>query len=204
MRQTASDVTRLNELWESQDVLTTKLLAAEPKSLKGMLALSGAMVGALAFYALPSGRPDPTDWEAKLLLKAETTIAEAEQFAGTPPASIPDADDPHVALSAEWVARKAEHDITGRQWDERYEQTPPEERQGMTDDECQESYDRLWCVGEKIAETPANTLFGVLAKMRCFAEIHPDIFERDAPATDDRLMQGVMAGLERLAEGDAR
>ncbi len=59
----------------------------------------------------------------------------------------------------------------------------------------------MWCVGDKIAATPANTVVGVLAKMRCFATIHPEMFEGDAPATDDRLMRGVMADLERLTGG---
>ena len=91
-------------------------------------------------------------------------------------------DDPHVALWERRVAAKA----------------------ATVGEESDEPYDRLVAVDNEIADTPADTPFGVLVKLRILAEIHADDFldadisGQEPHTTDARLIRGAMADLERL------
>ena len=78
-----------------------------------------------------------------------------------------------------WIARRREQAALDRQlgihnWDDR---TAP-------------LYDRLFAIEDEVADTPAQTVAGVAAKLRIYAHYDPD---------GERVALSALADLERLA-----
>ena len=137
------------------------------------------------------------DWVRNILT---SFMDDAERFAGT--ARPVDTEDPFVALWAERVAMKAAREEAARNFDAAYKTADEAEKDRLADaDEA--AYERFANVWEKIAAARPDTLFGILVKMRAFADIvGPDdvsLLGVDACTTDARLLKGVIADLERLA-----
>ena len=116
------------------------------------------------------------------------------------PRSNNDTEDPFVALWAERVAKIAEHEKRGQEFDD-----ANEEQRRMLGTACDEACDRVLAVNQEIADTPARTLFGLLVKLRVFLNIEEiaaeQFFGGEQQPTHERLFRGAIADLEQLVGG---
>lgn len=70
----------LKTAWNEQDPLTMKLLASEPATDRGKMALAGMLVEALAGFVFDN-LTQPEDLDAKIVRKAKGILADAERRA---------------------------------------------------------------------------------------------------------------------------